>query len=123
MLRGAPPAAGPIGTVRRARATLHGAVRSGTAGRGPNRDDGPRAGCGSYASTHAHLGTAGRGTLWEPRAACGPDELRDSERTYASTHAYFGTAGHGTRSGDRGLRAGRWSCVTGSGHTDVDVTQ
>ena len=40
MLRGAPPAAGPTGTVGRARATLelHGAVRSGTAGYGLNRN-------------------------------------------------------------------------------------
>ena len=61
MHREAPPAAGPTGTAGRARATpdLHGAVRSGS---GPNRDHGPRAGRGSYASTHAHLGTAGRGT-------------------------------------------------------------
>jgi hypothetical protein len=36
-------------------------------------------------------------TLWEPLAASGPEELRDSERTYASTHAYFGTAVRGTR--------------------------
>ncbi len=87
MLRGAPLAAGPTVTVGRVRATpeLHGAVRSGTAGRGPNRDHGPRTGCGSYASTHAHLGTAGCRTLWEPRAASGPEELRDSERSYAST--------------------------------------
>ena len=99
MHSGVPPAAGPTGTAGRARATpeLHSAVRSGTAGRGPNRDHGPRAGRGSYAPTHAHLGTAGRGTLWEPRAACGPEELCDSERTYASTHAYLGTAGCGTR--------------------------
>ncbi len=107
MLRGAPPAAGPTGAVGRTRATpeLHGAVRSGTAGRGPNRDHGPRAGCGSYASTHARLGTAGRGTLWEPRAASGPEELRDSERTYASTHAYLGTASRGTRKGTVGCDA------------------
>ncbi len=53
---------------------------------------GPQAaGRRSYTSTHAHLGTAGRGTLWEQRAASGPEELRDSERTYASTHAYLGT--------------------------------
>ncbi len=103
MLYGAPPAAGPTGTVGRARATpeLHGAVRSGTAagGRGPNRDHLPRAGCGSYASTHAHPGTAGRGTLREPRAASGPEELRDSERTYESTHVYLGTVGRETRKG------------------------
>jgi hypothetical protein len=81
MLREAPPAAGPTGTAGRTRATpeLHGAVRSGTACCGPNRDHWPRAGRGSYASTHAHLGTAGRGTLWEPLAASGLEELRDSE--------------------------------------------
>ena len=110
MLRGAPPAAGPTGTVGRARATpeLHGAVQRGTAGCGLNRDHWPCTGRGSYASTHAHLGTAGRGTLWEPRAASGPEELRDSERTYASTHAYLGTAGRGTRKGTVGCElAGR----------------
>ena len=111
MLRGAPPAAGPTGTVGRALATpeLHGAVRSGTAGCGLNRDHWPCTGRGSYASTHAHLGTAGRGTLWELRAVCGlpVEELRDSERTYASTHAYLGTAGRGTRKGTVGCeRAG-----------------
>ncbi len=63
---GAPPAAGPTGTVGRARATpeLHGAVRSGTAGCGLYRDHWPCTGRGSYASTHAHLGTAGRETFW-----------------------------------------------------------
>ncbi len=121
MLRWAPPAAGPTGTVRRARATpeLHGAVRSGTAGYGLNRDHGPCTSHGSYASTQAHLGTAGRETLWGSRAASGPEELRDSERTYASTHAHLGTAGRGTRKGTVGCeRAGG-----AAGHTDVDVTQ
>jgi hypothetical protein len=83
---------------------------------GPWAARGPRAGFGSYASTHAHLGTAGRGTLWEPRAASGPEELRDSERTYASTHAYLGTAGSGTRKGtvgcERAGRAARLGAVT-----------
>jgi hypothetical protein len=67
MLRGAPPAAGPTGTVGRARATpeLHGAVRSGTAGCGLNRDDGPCTGCGSYASTHAHLGSPAARPFWD----------------------------------------------------------
>ncbi len=46
--------------------------------------------------------TAGRETLWGRRAASGPEELRDSERTYASTHAYLGTAGRGTRKGTAG---------------------
>ncbi len=74
-------------------AKLHGAVRSGTVGCGLNRDHGPCTGHGSYVSKHAHLGTACRETLWGPRAASGPEELRDSERTYAFTHAYLGTAG------------------------------
>ena len=88
MLRGAPPAAGPTGTVGRARATpeLHGAVRSGTVGRGPNRDHRPWTGRGGFASTHAHLGTAGRETILAnflgSRAVRGPEELRDSEWTY-----------------------------------------
>ncbi len=72
---------------------------------------------------HAHLCTAGRETILGSRAASGPEELRDSEWTYASTLAYLGTAGRGTGKGDRGLRAGRRSCVTRSGHTDVDVSQ
>ncbi len=106
MLREAPPAAGPTGTVDRARATpeLHGAVRSGKAGRGPNRVYWPRAGRGSYTSTYAHLGNAGRWTLWEPRAASGSEELRDLERTYASKHAYLSTAGRGTRKGTVGCK-------------------
>ena len=109
MLRGVPPAAGPTGTVGRAWATpeLHGAVQRGTVGRGLNRGHRPCTGRGSYASTHAHLGTAGRETLWGSRAASGPEELLDSERTYASTHAYLGTAGRGTRKGTVGCeRAG-----------------
>ena len=82
MLRGAPPASGPTGTVGRARATpeLHGAVRSGLAGCGLNRDHWRCTGRGSYASTHAHLGTAGRETLWGSLAASGQEELLDSER-------------------------------------------
>jgi hypothetical protein len=65
MLRGAPSAAGPTGTVGRARATpeLHGAVQRGTIGGGPNRDHRPWTGRGGFASTHAHLGTAGRETI------------------------------------------------------------
>jgi hypothetical protein len=64
MLREAPPAAGPTGTAGRTRATpeLHGAVRGCTAGRQSLWDYGPCWGRGSYALTHAHLGTAGRGT-------------------------------------------------------------
>jgi hypothetical protein len=86
MLREAPPTAGPTGTAGSARAMpeLHGAVRSSTASGGPNRNHGPRAGSGSYASTHAHPCTAGRGALWELLAASGPEELHDSELTHAS---------------------------------------
>ncbi len=109
MLRGAPPAAGPTGTVGSAWTTpeLHGAVRSGTAGCGLDRGHGPCTGRGSYASTHAHLGTAGRETFWGSRAASGSEELRDSERTYAYRRPR-------NPQGDRGLRAGRRSCELGA---------
>ena len=153
MLRGAPPAAGPTGTVGRARATpeLHGAVRSGTVGRGPNRDHRPWTGRGGFASTHAHLGTAGRETTLgiAGRTRAG-GAARPGAGNYASSHARLGTAGRETilgiagcgraggaarlgvdlhvyacppwhrrprdPQGDRGLRAGRRSCVTRSGH-------
>jgi hypothetical protein len=64
MLCVVPQAAGPTGTVGRARAApkLHGAVLRGTVGRGPNRDHRPWTGRGGFASTHAYLGTAGRWT-------------------------------------------------------------
>ena len=58
-------------------------------GRGPNRDHRPwtgRGGFATFASTHAHLGTAGRETILAnflgSRAVRGPEELRDSEWTY-----------------------------------------
>ena len=89
MLRGAPPAAGPTGTVGRARATpeLHGAVRSGTVGCGLYRDHGPCTGRGGYASTHHH--------------ACSSRHRRPRDHSW-----------------DRGLRAGRRrSCATQSGPT------
>ena len=63
--------------------------------------------------------------FWGSRAASGPEEQRDSERTYASTHAYLGTAGRGTRkgpwaaSGPEELR----DSDSRSGHTDIDVMQ
>ncbi len=47
-----------------------------------------RAGRRSYASTHAHLGIAGRETLWEPLAASGPEELRGSEWSHGSRHDF-----------------------------------
>jgi hypothetical protein len=98
---------GTAGRGPRATPELHGAVRSGTAGCRLYRDHWPCTGRGSYASTHAHLGTAGRETILGSRAASGPEELRDSERTFASTHAYLGTAGRGTRKGTVGCdRAG-----------------
>jgi hypothetical protein len=91
--------------VGRARTTqeLHGAVRSGTAGCGLFQDHWPCTGRRSYASSHAHLGTAGRETILGI-AGCerAVEELRDLEWTYASTHAYLGTAGCGTRKGTVG---------------------
>jgi hypothetical protein len=95
MLRGAPPAAGPSGTVGHARATpeLHGAVQRGTVGRGLNRDHQPWTGRGSYASTHAHFGTAGRETII---GIAGCERAGGAARlgagSYASTHAHLGTA-------------------------------
>ncbi len=60
-------------------AELHGAAKR-------HRRPWSRLGRGSRASTHAsaYLDTAGRWTLWEPRATSGLEELRDSERTYLS---------------------------------------
>jgi hypothetical protein len=87
MLREAPLAAGPnldrgpyadhAGAAQRPAA-----VKCDTACRGPNRDQWLCVGRGSYASTRAHLSTAGRGTRKGPRAASGPKELRDSERPH-----------------------------------------
>jgi hypothetical protein len=57
---------------------------------------------GSYASSHAHFGTAGREAILGLRAASGQEEQRDSERTFSSTHAYLGTACRGTRKGTVG---------------------
>ncbi len=77
MLRWVPPAAdrGPradhAGAARRC-TKLH---RRAGAGCGLYRDHWPCMGRGSYASTHANLGTAGRETLWGSRAARGPEEL------------------------------------------------
>ena len=107
----------------------------GTAGRGTNWDRGPCAGHAGAArrctKRHRRLWAqpgrravhglrklrvdtctswlAGRETILGSRAASGPEELRDSERTDrdASTHAYLGTAGSGTRKGTVGCgRAG-----------------
>ena len=118
MLRGAPPAAGPTGTVGRARATpeLHGAVRSGTVGRGPNRDHRPWTGRGGFASTHAHLGTAGRETIL---GIAGRTRAGGAARLGVDLHVYACPPWHRRPrdpQGDRGLRAGRRSCVTRSGH-------
>ncbi len=91
MIRKAPPAAGPTATAGRARAMpeLRGAVRSGTAGCGPNRD---------HAVTTGRARTSGDGVVPVGRADLG---------SYASTHAHLGTPGHGTRKGTVGReRAG-----------------
>ena len=115
------------GTAGRTRATpvLHGAVRSGTAGCGLNRDPLPCTGRGSYASTHAlvHLGTAGRETFL---GIAGRERAGGAARLGADLRVYPCVSRHRLprdSQGDRGLRAGRRSCVTRSGHTDVDVTQ
>ena len=118
MLRGAPPAAGPTGTVGRARATLelHGTVRSGTVGRGPNRDHRQWTGRGGLASTHAHLGTAGRETTL---GIAGRTRAGGAARLGVDLHVYACPPWHRRPrdpQGDRGLRAGRRSCVTRSGH-------
>jgi hypothetical protein len=125
MLRGVPPAAGPTGTVGRARTTpeLHGAVRSGTAGCGLNRDHWPYTGRGSYASTQARLGTDGRETIL---GIPGCERAGGAARLGVDLRLYACVSRHRRPrdpQGDRGLRAGRRSCVTRSGHTDVDVTQ
>jgi hypothetical protein len=72
---------------RHARATpeLHGAVRSGTVGRGPNRDHRQWTGRGGLASTHAHLGTAGRETILGI-AGCG--RAGGAARLGADLHVY-----------------------------------
>ena len=114
MLRGAPPAAGPTGTVGRARATpeLHGAVQRGTVGRGLNRDHRPCTGRGSYASTHAHLGTAGSETIL---GIAGCERAGGAARLGVDLHVYACLSLHRRPrdpQGDRGLRVGRRSCVT-----------
>ena len=118
MLRGAPPAAGPTGTVGRARAMpeLHRAVRSGTVGRGLNRDHRPWTGRGGCASTHAHLGSAGRETTL---GIAGRTRAGGAARLGVDLHVYACPPWHRRPrdpQGDRGLRAGRRSCVTRSGH-------
>jgi hypothetical protein len=95
---------------RHARATpeLHGAVRSGTVGRGPNRDHRPWTGRGGFASTHAHLGTAGRETTLgiAGRTRAG-GAARAGAGNYSSSHARLGTAGRETILGIAGCgRAG-----------------
>jgi hypothetical protein len=114
----APPAMGStetIGSALAAGATRRRMHISAPPAVRPYGDRWPQAGwrscstrSGSYALSHAHLGTAGRETILGARAASGPEELRDSERPYASTHAYLGTAGRGTRKGTVGCeRIGR----------------
>jgi hypothetical protein len=103
---------------RHARATpeLHGAVRSGTVGRGPNRDHRPWTGRGGFASTHAHLGTAGRETTL---GIAGRTRAGGAARLGVDLHVYACPPWHRRPrdpQGDRGLRAGRRSCVTRSGH-------
>jgi hypothetical protein len=93
-------------------------------GRGP--------GSRGYASTLAHLRVTESAP---PAASLRPFGIAGCQR--AGGAARLGPAGADVRiysclyrhrrprdpQGDRGLRAGRRSCVTRSGHTDVDVTQ
>ena len=77
----------------------------------------------SYASSHAHLGTAGRAT---PLGTVGRERAGGAARLGADLRVYACLSRHRrprNPQGDRGLRAGRRSCVTRSGHTDVGVTQ
>ena len=93
------------------RAGHAGAVRSGTVGCGLNRDHWLCTGRGSYASTHPHLGTAGRETVLGSRAASGPEELRDSERTYV---LFSGPRADGCSAPDQSARvdlASRSMCI------------
>ena len=105
--------------VGRARATpeLHGAVQRGTVGRGLNRDHRPCTGRGSYASTHAHLGTAGRETILGivGRERAGGAARLGAGATRRRMHISAPPAARPFW--DRGLRAGRRSCATRSGPT------
>jgi hypothetical protein len=93
MLISAPPAARPF------RSSWDRGLRAGRRSCATRRE--------SYASSHAHLGTAGRETMLGIAGCERPEELRDSEWTYTSTNAYLGTAGRGTRKGTVGCeRAG-----------------
>jgi hypothetical protein len=115
MLRGAPPAAGPTGTVGRARATpeLHDSVQRGTVGRGLNQDHRPCTGRGSYASMHAHRGTAGRETIQNGLAGCERAGGAARElRVDACASRHRRPRDH---SWDRGPYAGRRSCAARSG--------
>ena len=111
------PCAGHAGAARRCTNLL----RSGTVGRGPNRDHRQWTGRGGFASTHAHLGTAGRETTLgiAGRTRAG-GAARPGAGNYASSYARLGTAGRETILGnrwDRGPYAGRRSCATRSGPT------
>jgi hypothetical protein len=82
-----------------------------------------RLGAGNYASSHARLGTAGRKTIL---GIAGCERAGGAARLGVDLHVYACPPWHRQPrdpQGDRGLRAGRRSCVTRSGHTDVDVTQ
>jgi len=137
------PCAGHAGAARRCTNLL----RSGTVGRGPNRDHRQWTGRGGFASTHAHLGTAGRETtLGIAGRTLAGGAARPGAGNYASSYACLGTAGRETilgiagrtraggaarlgvdlhvyacppwhrrprdPQGNRGLWAGRRSCVT-----------
>jgi hypothetical protein len=104
---------------RHARATpeLHGAVRSGTVGRGPNRDHRPWTGRGGLASTHAHLGTAGRETtLGIAGCTLAGGAARAGAGNYSSSHARLGTAGRETILGIAGCALAGGAARAGAGN-------
>ncbi len=89
----------------------------------PNRDHRPWTGRGGFASTHAHLGTAGRETILGI-AGCG--RAGGAARLGVDLHVYACPPWHRRPrdpQGDRGLRAGRRSCVTGNGCMGFAVTK
>ena len=109
MLRGAPPATGPTGTVGRALATqeLHCAYEAAPSAVGSTGIIGRVRAAGATRRRMLISAPPAASPILGSRAASGPEELRDSEWTYMSTHAYFCTAGRGTRKGTVGCgRAG-----------------
>ncbi len=76
-----------------------------------------------HAWSHAHLGTAGREPIL---GIVGCERAGGAARLRVDLHVYACPPWHSRPrdpQGVRELRAGRSSCVTRGGHTDVNVTQ